>query len=132
MIVFAHIVAWPVAFILIISGAPVWIWLGVAFAAFGNLIHQFAHMPKVHLPRWVRAMQEAGIFIGHEHHDDHHRYMGKLIDKESASRAYCPMTNILNPFLDLINFWAIAEATLATFGIHTVGGSHARNEIDSP
>ncbi|WP_149496206.1 fatty acid desaturase CarF family protein [Roseiconus lacunae] len=100
----AAIVAWPLAMLAWSMGAPVWFWLGLAFAAFGNLVHRFAHEPRRKLPRWIRGLQEFGLFISREHHDSHHREMGRLIPKSRAAIAYCPMTDWVNPLLDRVQF----------------------------
>jgi len=89
------------------------------FASFGNLVHRWSHVPKRSLPRWIRGMQEFGLFISHEHHDAHHRSMKKLIPKHLAGYKFCPMTDWVNPVLDHIQFWYAAETIFRLAGLYT-------------
>lgn len=116
----AAYVAWPVAMILAILGAPLWLWLGVAFTSLGNWVHRWAHTPSRQLPRWIRGLQEFGVFISPAHHNTHHRKDGDLVTKEEAEVAYCPMTDWVNPLLDYIDFWSRMERSLRLIGISTV------------
>ncbi|MCD0460045.1 fatty acid desaturase family protein [Roseiconus lacunae] len=113
----AALVAWPLAIGLASIGVPFVIWAGVAFASLGNLIHRFAHEPKRNLPRWVRGLQEFGVFISPAHHNAHHRFGRSLIERRCASVAYCPMTDFVNPVLDRFRVWDRAEAILRWVGI---------------
>ncbi len=113
-------VGWPLAAVLFWFDAPLWLWLFPFFAGFGNLVHRFAHTPKSQLPRWIRGLQEFGLFISHQHHDLHHRSMQQLIPKYLAGYKYCPMTDWVNPFLDRIGFWSHAESLLLRAGLPTV------------
>lgn len=113
-------VAWPLAAVVWLSGAPLWLWLGIAAAGFGNLVHRFAHTPRTQLPRWIRGLQEFGLFISAEHHDTHHRDQIGLVPKHRACRAYCPMTDLVNPVLDRVRFWDRCETVLAWFGLRTI------------
>jgi ubiquitin-conjugating enzyme E2 variant len=112
-------VAWPVALVLWLCGAPLWLWLAAFFAGFGNLIHRWAHMPERKLPVWIRAMQATGLFITHDHHDTHHRSMLRLIPKHLAGYRYCPMTNWVNPVVDYIGLWHRLEWLLYVCGLKT-------------
>lgn len=113
-------VAWPLGAMLWFAHAPLWLWAGVTLCAFGNLVHRFAHTPRVQLPRWIRGLQEFGLFISHAHHDTHHREEGRLIPKTRASRAYCAMTDWVNPLLDRLRFGDRCETVLAWLGIRTI------------
>lgn len=112
-------IGWPVAATLMLAGTPMIVWLVPFYAAFGNLVHRWSHVPKSKLPRWIRGMQEFGLFISHEHHDAHHRSMAKLIPKELAGYKFCPMTDWVNPVLDGIKFWAGLEMIFSWFGLKT-------------
>lgn len=112
--------AFPVAAIAWFFDAPLWLWLGLGFSAFGNLIHRFSHMPKRDVPRVIRAMQELGIFISPKHHATHHFAMGRKTDKAESNRAYCPMTDWLNPVLDYFHFWLWCERGLSLIGVNPI------------
>ncbi|MFG0261014.1 MAG: fatty acid desaturase CarF family protein [Novipirellula sp. JB048] len=114
------IVAWPIGIVLAVSGFPLWFWAGIMFTSIGNLIHRWAHTPRRQLPRWIRGMQEFGIFLSPENHDLHHRKHGQLVTKAEAERNYCPMTDFVNPALDACRFWQGLELMLRLVGIKTV------------
>lgn len=123
-------VGWPVAALLWYLGSPLIVWLVPFFASFGNLVHRWSHMPKAKLPRWIRGMQEFGLFISHEHHDAHHRAMQKLIPKYRASMKYCPMTDWVNPTIDVIGFWEFLESLLRRLGFQTTLEKRQTSAID--
>jgi len=114
------IVGWPLAALLFWFGAPLWVWLTPIYASFGNLVHRFAHTPKNQLPRWIRGMQEFGLFISHEQHDQHHRSMQRLVPKHLAGYKFCPMTDWLNPWLDKFQFWKGLEWMLLQLGLKPI------------
>lgn len=116
----AAIVAWPVAAIALLMGAPLWLWLGLALTSVGNLVHRFAHTPPRQLSRWTRGLQEFGLFISPGHHRTHHYAMDRLVAKRDAARAYCPMTDWVNPVLDRVGFWNRCERLLARCGIRPI------------
>lgn len=110
-------VGWPVAFVLWMIGMPTIVWLVPFFAAFGNLVHRWSHTPRRQLPRWIRMMQESGLFISHEHHDRHHRSMKRLIPKHIAGYKFCPMTDWVNPVVDGLGVWKVLERFFRLFGL---------------
>ena len=112
--------SWPLALLLWWVNAPTVVWLAVFFSTFGNLVHRYAHLPKRRVPNWIQFMQSTGLFISPEHHDTHHRSNGKLIPKNQASIAYCPMTDWVNPLLDHVKFWDCCERVLRGIGVKTV------------
>lgn len=116
----AAVFAWPAGFAAWYCGAPLWLWLGLTFSAFGNLIHRFAHLPKRDVPRIIRAMQELGLFISAKHHATHHYAMGNKTSKANANAAYCPMTDWVNPFIDRLRLWKWLEWALSWIGIKTI------------
>lgn len=101
--------AWPVALVLFLVGAPMLIWLVVFFGSFANLIHRFSHLPKGKLNWFLRFMQRTGLFISVDHHKEHHFDKNGVVRKENTTGKYCPMTNWLNPWLDLIGFFSALE-----------------------
>lgn len=124
----AAAVGWPLAFALWWHGAAPFVWLVPFFASFGNLVHRFAHMPRKQVPRWIRGLQEFGIFISFEHHDLHHRSMKQLIPKHLAGYKFCPMTDWVNPIVDRIGLWHAIEHALSRLGLRTT----KQKLLDSP
>lgn len=112
--------AWVLVAVVYFLGAPMIVWLTFFFASFGNLVHRFAHVPKNKIPKPVRYLQKWGIFISTKHHNQHHRYRGKVIDKEDTFEKYCPMTNLMNPILDYFKFFPRLEYLLSKLGIHPI------------
>lgn len=117
---YTAIVTLPLTVLLMGIQAPIWLTLAVFFATFSNLIHRFGHTPKRKLPRWIRGLQEFGLFISPEHHDIHHRHDGKLVTKCDAHHAYCPMTDWVNPVIDRLHVWETFEWMLARIGIEPI------------
>lgn len=113
-------IAAPAAIALAVCGAPLWLWLSVAFASLGNLTHRWAHTPIRQLPWVIVALQLTGIISTPWQHNEHHRSDGRLVSKSQARGAYCPMTDWLNPILDRVHVWDFAEWSLGLFGIRTV------------
>jgi ubiquitin-conjugating enzyme E2 variant len=113
-------VGWPLAAGLWWFGFPLWVWLTPFFAAFGNLVHRFAHMPEHRVPRFVRGMQEFGLFISYDHHDQHHRSMKRLIPKHEAGFKFCPMTDWVNPLVDRIGLWTFLERSFRWLGLKPI------------
>lgn len=113
------VVAWPLALILWGIGCPTVVWLSVFFAAFGNLVHRYAHTPDRQLPEWVAFLQAIGIFSSPDQHRTHHYGPDGLVaDRENSMTAYCVITDFLNPLLDALRFWHTAEVMLRGIGVH--------------
>jgi len=119
---YSAITGWPLAFVLYLIGAPIFIWLTLLFSTFGNVIHRFAHSPMTALPWWILFMQSLGVFITADHHKDHHYdYRGK-IKKEDTTIKFCVMTNWMNPILDFFEVFVLLEWALEKFGIKRIEG----------
>ncbi len=113
------IVGWPLAILLWWIGCPMLVWLSVFFSSYGNLVHRFAHTPTRQIPGAVKFLQRIGIFISPAQHRTHHYGPDGIVgDRENSERAYCPMTDMLNPILDAMRFWHTAEVMLSGIGIH--------------
>jgi ubiquitin-conjugating enzyme E2 variant len=54
-------------------------------------VHRWSHMPRK-APRFVRMLQEIGIFQSPKHHAGHHR--------PGQERDYCILTNYVNPVIN--------------------------------
>ncbi|MBW4707810.1 fatty acid desaturase family protein [Roseobacter sp. YSTF-M11] len=95
---------------LVILGAyagAVLTWQLCAFAILAGLnqqVHRFAHAPRLSLPSWVIALQRWGVLQDAAHHWRHH--------KAPHTTHYCVMSPMLNPVLDKIGFWRLAERLL--------------------
>ena len=64
-----------------------------------NQFHKWAHAASA--PRWVRALQRAGIILSPEHHAIHHAW--------PQNRYYCITVGWMNPVLDRIHFFRFCE-----------------------
>lgn len=115
----AALVGWPLAALLYCLGCPFWVCLVPFFAAFGNLIHRWSHMPRRRLPRWIRGLQEFGLFLSAAAHDEHHRSMKQLVPRHLAGCKFCGMTDWLNPWLDDFGFWHGCSRCLRFIGLKT-------------
>ncbi len=76
-----------------------------SFAAYGaaaNQLHRWAHEP--HPPRWVAALQGAGLVLSPSRHARHHR--------APSLSGYCISTGWLNPLLDRLGFWRWLERAI--------------------
>lgn len=104
--------AFPVVVLISLSWfvllGPSIIWI---FATLGGAlaieIHYQAHLPKTtnfRLRWFLRILWDIGVVQSPAGHNIHH--------KEPSDRAYCPLTNWLNPILDAFGFWAFLERLL--------------------
>lgn len=91
----------------LIGGPLLWVlgpslWLAIALlgGGFANQIHYWAHLPAA-APIWVRTAQLTGALQSPGGHARHHR--------APSDRAYCILTDWLNPWLDRWKLWARLE-----------------------
>ena len=76
---------------------PFWcsVLVGLCSGSFGtNLFHKWAHARRP--PAVVRALQKAGLILGPERHERHHRDYG---------RGFCVTSGWMNPALDAVRFF---------------------------
>lgn len=86
-------------------GALNWQWLLFgAIGGFNQQAHRFAHMPTMRLPKFVRFLQKIGLLQDARHHWGHHTF--------PHITRYCVLTPWLNPILDKLRFWRLAERIL--------------------
>lgn len=71
-----------------------------------NQFHKWAHLPVA--PRTVVGLQRAGLVLRPAHHARHHR---------TQAEAYCVATGWLNPALDRVGFFPLAERALCALGL---------------
>lgn len=69
-----------------------------------NEVHLFAHRPA-QAPCWARQLQRLGLLQSMRHHAAHHRAPNQ--------KAYCVLTNWLNPALDRIAIWHKLDQLIA-------------------
>ena len=81
------------------------VWLFCFLAANSNHIHKCAHRTRKENGPIISALQRWGILQNPAHHAIHHT-------DPKASR-YCVITNLVNPVLDGLHFWAGLEWVIA-------------------
>lgn len=86
-----------------------WWWLALVgvFAACANEVHAWSHQ---RCSRPIRGLQLLGVLASAEDHARHHR--------SPFGGDYCVMTGWLNPVLEAVGFWRLAEASIGwTVGV---------------
>lgn len=106
-----HII-WAGTMLIFIVSYALWgvSWFLITITAFGLLVgevHVWSHLPQ-RGNAFVRMIQETGLIQSPRHHWRHH---------QSPDGAYCTLTNLLNPILDYIHFWAGLERALRVVGL---------------
>jgi hypothetical protein len=87
------------------------VWLFAALTANANQIHKWAHRTRAENGRLVSFLQDIRLLQTPRHHALHHT--------DPKNSHYCSTTNLLNPLLDAVRFWAGLEWLLARFfGLH--------------
>jgi ubiquitin-conjugating enzyme E2 variant len=80
--------------------------LTIALASMGNEVHAWTHKRP---GRLGRLLQDMAIVITPHQHAKHHR--------PPFDTNFCTLTNVLNPLLDAVKFWWLAERAIALMGI---------------
>ncbi|HEX2852843.1 MAG TPA: fatty acid desaturase CarF family protein [Opitutaceae bacterium] len=92
------LVAWPL-------GLLSWqLWLFVAIGINGNQVHKWAHRTRAENGRIISTLQDWRILQTPRHHGLHH--------SDPKNTFYCPITNLVNPLLERIEFWTRVEAAI--------------------
>ena len=92
--------------------------LTLFFASFGNEVHRWNHMSKT--GPIVSLLKETGMVQMQKQHSLHH--------KPPYAQYYCPLSSMLNPILERMNFWRRLERVVeVTTGI----GPKRENRRDS-
>ncbi len=86
--------------LLLIFGPAIWLLTAILGGAVGSQVHYWAHSPGS-APKSVRTMQLTGFLQSPVGHGRHHR--------PPNDRAYCILTDWLNPWLDRWAVWARLE-----------------------
>lgn len=92
------LVAWPL-------GLLSWqLWLFVAIGINGNQVHKWAHRTRAENGKFISTLQDWRILQTPRHHGLHH--------SDPKNTFYCPITNLVNPVLERIEFWTRLEAVI--------------------
>lgn len=66
-----------------------------------DIVHKYAHTLDNERPKWVWFLQTMRVFQTHDEHHSHH------IEPHEVN--YCPISSLVNPILEKINFWKRLE-----------------------
>lgn len=80
------------------------VWLFAVLAANANEFHKWEHRTRVQNGPVISFLQDIKILQSAKHHAKHHT--------DPKNSHYCTMTNVLNPVLDGMRFWAGIEWVL--------------------
>ena len=101
------------------AGIFTWHWAVVGLiAGLGNEMHAWTHRRA---PWPARMLQEMGVLTTPQQHAKHH--------KPPYDRAYCTVTNFLNPVLDAVHFWRAIESLLSLVGLRLQRLTSARRGV---
>jgi ubiquitin-conjugating enzyme E2 variant len=92
-------------------------WSMLATASLANQNHQWSHMPAP--PRWVSALQRAGLILSPARHARHHRF--------PYTGAYCVAGGWLDRALDAAGFWRALERAVT----HATGAMPSSESLSS-
>ena len=100
-----------------LCGMLTWhVWVFAVLGANANQIHKWAHRSPAENGLIISLLQRLWLVQTPRHHAHHH-----ASPKESH---YCVLTNVLNPLLDSIRFWAALEFVVWTL-------FHVRRRVDT-
>jgi hypothetical protein len=86
------------------------VWCFALIAANANEIHKWSHRTRAENGPVISFLQDLRLLQTPAHHARHHT--------DPKDSHYCPVGNLVNPFLDTIGFWAGLERLLdATLGL---------------
>jgi ubiquitin-conjugating enzyme E2 variant len=80
------------------------VWLFAVLAANANEVHKWEHRTRAQNGPVISFLQDIRLLQTSKHHARHHT--------DPKNSHYCTMTNVLNPVLDGIRFWAGLEWVL--------------------
>jgi len=72
-------------------------------------VHRYTHQPRF-APRWLRVLQETGFVQSPKEHARHHR--------PPATKAYCALTDWVNPVVDELELWKRLESLFLWLGFN--------------
>lgn len=89
-------------------GVLTWqVWLFAILSANANEFHKWEHRTRKENGRVISFLQDIKLLQNARHHARHHT--------DPKNSHYCTITNVLNPVLDGVRFWAGLEWLLARF-----------------
>ena len=80
--------------------------LFVAISVNANQVHKWSHMTRAEVGPVVAFLQDIRVLQTPRHHALHHT--------DPKNTYYCPVTNLVNPILEVVGFWSRAEAFIET------------------
>jgi ubiquitin-conjugating enzyme E2 variant len=80
------------------------VWLFAMLTANANEVHKWSHRTRAENGRFISWLQDIHLLQTPRHHARHHT--------DPKNSHYCTTTNLLNPVLDGIHFWAGLEQVL--------------------
>lgn len=93
-----------------LMGLLTWhLWLFALVGGNANEVHKWTHRTRRENGRLITLLQDLRVLQTPAHHAEHHTNPKEV--------HYCPITNVLNPVLDTLQFWNALEWLLA----HTLG-----------
>jgi plasmanylethanolamine desaturase len=101
------------------------VWLFAAVAGNANEVHKWSHRTQRENGPLITALQNLRILQTPRHHAVHHT--------NPKDVHYCPITNLLNPLLDGLQFWAAVEWLLErTLGLRRQPDSSVASQGSAP
>lgn len=85
------------------------VWLFALVGGNANEVHKWSHRTRRENGRLITLLQDLRLLQTTQHHAVHHT--------NPKDVRYCPVTNVLNPVLDVLHFWSALEWLLK----HTLG-----------
>ena len=85
-----------------LTGYLTWhVWLFALVAGNANEVHKWSHRTRKENGKVISWLQDIRLLQTPRHHAIHHTNPKEV--------HYCPITNLLNPLLDAVHFWAGTE-----------------------
>jgi len=92
------VVAWPLGWL---RWQLLWF---VALSINANEVHKWSHRTRAENGRLISKLQDWHILQTPRHHGVHH--------SDPKNTYYCPITNLVNPVLERLDFWARVESLI--------------------
>ncbi len=80
------------------------VWLFVVLGVNANQVHKWSHRTRAENGAVISLLQDIRVLQTPRHHGLHHT--------DPKNTYYCPITNLVNPLLEKISFWARLEALI--------------------